>query len=259
MDRMGLQLIAGLAGKAAIVTGGSRGIGRAVVQRLLEEGARVLACGRGERPADLDASVVWVRGDVSQTPDARRIVNAATEEFGEVSILVNNAGVQLEKTVADTSDEDWNLVVGVNCKGTFNMCRETLAVMREGGVIINLGSVSGMVADPQMAVYNASKAFVHGLTRSIAVDHGPRIRCNAVSPGWIMTDMAADAFALAREPERAEADAIIRHATGRLGAPKDIAEAVIWLVSDQSSFVTGQCFTIDGGLTAASPLRPGLF
>lgn len=249
-----------LEGKAAIVTGGSRGIGRAIVDRLLADGARVLSCGRGGRPGDLPPDVVWVRGDVSLTSDASLIAAAAVERFGNVSILVNNAGVQVERTVADTSDDDWNLVVGTNCKGVFNMCRAALPVMSEhGGSIVNLGSISGLVSDPAMAVYNASKAFVHGLTRSIAVDHGPRIRCNAVSPGWIMTDMAEEGFALARDPERAKADALARHAAGRLGTPEDIADAVAWLVSDQAGFVTGQLFVIDGGLTAASPLQPGLF
>ena len=110
-----------------------------------------------------------------------------------------------------------------------------------------------------MALYNASKAFVHGLTRSIAVDHGPAIRGNAVCPGWIMTDMADAAFALAREPEAAKRDALGRHAARRFGMPVDIARAVLWLLSGEADFVTGQRITVDGGLTAASPLQPGLF
>lgn len=249
-----------LQGKIAIVTGGGRGIGRAIVERLLADGAQVVSCGRGDRPQALPAEVIWVQADVSRTVDVKHIVSAAISAFGSVSILVNNAGIQLEKTVADTSDEEWDLLVGINCKGTFNMCREVLPLMAEqGGSIVNLGSISGNVADPKMAVYNATKAFVHGLTRSIAVDHGPKVRCNAVSPGWIMTEMAADGFALARDPELAKADALNRHAMRRFGTPEDIANAVAWLVSDQAAFVTGQCFTIDGGLTAASPLQPGLF
>ena len=247
-------------GKAAIVTGGSRGIGRAIVDRLLADGARVLTCGRGARPADLDPAALWVQGDVALPQDAARILAEAERAFGTVSILVNNAGVQVEKTVAESSDADWDLVVGVNCRGVFNMCRAVLPGMATaGGNIVNIGSVSGDVSDPAMALYCASKAFVHGLTRSIAVDHGPKVRCNAVRPGWIMTAMADSAFALARDPEAAKADALARHAARRFGAPEEIANAVAWLVSDQSGFVTGQCFTVDGGLTAASPLQPGLF
>ena len=165
-----------------------------------------------------------------------------------------------KKTVADSDDGDWDLVMNVNCKGVFNMCRAALADMAgHGGNIINIGSISGMAADPSMALYNASKAFVHGLTRSIAVDHGPKVRCNAIRPGWIMTGMAEDGFALANDPEAAMKDALARHPAGRFGKPEDIANIVAWLASDQSAYLTGECITMDGGMTAASPLNPGLF
>ncbi len=244
----------------AIVTGGSRGIGRAIVNRLLADGFDVVTCGRRARPVDMPDTVVWVTADVSKTGDAAMLIKAANNAFGRVTLLVNNAGVQVEKTVADSDDDDWDLVMNVNCKGVFNMCREALLDMAEhGGNIINIGSISGMVADPSMALYNASKAFVHGLTRSIAVDHGPKVRCNAIRPGWIMTEMAEDGFALAKDPEKAMADALARHPVGRFGEPADIANMVSWLASDQSAYVSGECFTVDGGMTAASPLNPGLF
>lgn len=245
--------------QVAIVTGGGRGIGRAIVDRLLRDGATVVACGRGARPIDLPMDVVWVTGDVSRAQDARRIV-ASAAEHGDVAVLVNNAGMQIEKTVPETTDAEWDRLVGVNCRGVFNMCREVIPLMAEGGGdIVNLGSISGMVADPSMAIYNASKGFVHSLTRSIAVDHGPKVRCNAVSPGWIMTGMAESGFALASDPERARADSIARHPARRFGKPEDVANVVAWLISSESAFVTGHCITIDGGLTAASPLQPGLF
>ncbi len=244
----------------AIVTGGSRGIGRAIVDRLLADGFDVVTCGRGVRPEDMPDAVVWVTADVSKSGDAAMLIKAANNAFGRVTLLVNNAGVQVEKTVADSDDDDWDLVMNVNCKGVFNMCRVALLDMAEhGGNIINIGSISGMVADPNMALYNASKAFVHGLTRSIAVDHGPKVRCNAIRPGWIMTEMAEDGFALAKDPQKAMADALARHPVGRFGEPADIANMVSWLASDQSAYVSGECFTVDGGMTAASPLNPGLF
>jgi len=150
--------------------------------------------------------------------------------------------------------------VGVNCRGVFNTCRAVLPSMTEhGGVIVNIGSISGVVSDLSSALYNASKAFVHALTRSIAIDHGPQVRCNAVLPGWIETDMADEGFALAGDPAAARSDAIARHPAGRFGTPADIANAVAWLASDQAEWATGQSFTVDGGLTAASPLRPESF
>lgn len=243
----------------AIVTGGGRGIGRAIVERLLADGWDVVSCGRGARPAGLAGAVGWVQGDVAAPETARDIVAEATAR-GALGLLVNNAGVQVEKTVADSTDADWDLVVGANCRGVFNMCRAALpALTGHGGSIVNIGSISGHVSDPSMALYNASKAFVHGLTRSIAVDHGPRVRCNAVCPGWVMTEMAEDGFALARDPQAAMRDALARHPVGRMGTPRDIANMVAWLASDEAAYVSGACFTVDGGMTAASPLNPGLF
>lgn len=250
----------GLSGKSAIVTGGGRGIGRAVVDALLAAGAGVATCGRGARPDDLAAAVLWVQADVARAKDAQRLIDAARDRFGPAAILVNNAGIQVEKTLTETTDDDWDQLVGINCRGPFNLCRAFIPQVPEtGGSIVNLGSISGEVADPAMAVYNATKGFVHALTRSIAVDHGPRIRCNAVRPGWIMTGMAEAGFAAASDPARAKSDAIARHPAGRFGTPQDVAQAILWLVSDASGFVTGQCFTIDGGLTSASPLQPRLF
>ena len=244
-----------LDGKTALVTGGRQGIGRGIADRFAAEGAYVALTGRGERPDDLPPHFAWTACDVSDAA----AVEALAAGFDGLDILVNNAGVQIEKTVTDTTDEDWNLLMGANAKGVFLMCRALIPRMAEGGSIINIGSISGQTADPGLALYNASKAFVHGLTRSIAVDHGPDVRCNAICPGWIMTGMADAAFAIASDPGIAKTDALARHPAGRFGQPSDIAAMAAWLASDQSSFTTGQCFVVDGGLTAASPLNPGLF
>lgn len=238
-----------------MVTGGRQGIGHAIATAFLSEGARVTVCGRGSRPAALSDGLDWQRLDVSDAQAVTAFANA----IGPVDILVNNAGVQVEKTVVDSTDADWDLVMGVNARGVFHCCRAMIPQMPTGASIINIGSISGQVADPSMALYNASKAFVHGLTRSIAVDHGPDIRCNAICPGWIETGMLDAGFDLARYPDRAKADALSRHAVRRFGRPEDVAAMAVWLASDEAGFATGQLFTVDGGLTAASPLHPGLF
>ena len=242
-----------LAGKKAFVTGGRQGIGRSIADAFLAEGAEVVTCGRGSIPDGLQAD--WLTLDVSNS----RAVASAASALGTLDILVNNAGVQIEKTIVDSTDADWELVMGTNARGVFNVCRALIPQMRNGGSIINIGSISGNVADPSMALYNASKAFVHGLTRSIAVDHGPSVRCNAICPGWIETGMLDAGFDLADDPAKAKADALARHATRRFGQPGDIASMAVWLASDEAGFATGQLFTVDGGMTASSPLNPGLF
>ncbi len=251
-----------LAGKVALVTGGGRGIGRAIVDLFRAEGAEVVSCGRGVAPDDWPQGAFWMRADVSRGDEVEALLDTVRTRHGKLDILVNNAGVQVERTVTQSSDGDWDLVIGANAKGVFNCCRAGIPVMAAGGggAIVNIGSISGRHADPSMALYNASKAFVHGLTRSIAVDHGGEgIRCNAIAPGWIMTAMADAAFAQADDPEAAKCDALARHPVGRFGTPGDIAEAALWLASDASAFATGQVFVIDGGLVSASPLQPGLF
>nr|WP_277949304.1 SDR family oxidoreductase [Pseudomonas sp. LFM046] len=225
-------------------------------------GAQVITCGRGERPADLPTAVAWVHADLTRQEGGAALHKTASESFGRLDILVNNAGVQVEKKVTESTDQDWDLVMEINAKAVFLCCREFIPLMAAsgGGAIINIGSISGNVSDPGMALYNASKAFVHGLTRSIAVDHGAEgIRCNAICPGWIQTEMLEAGFDVARNPDAAKKDALARHALGRFGTPQDVANVALWLSSDDSAYLTGQTFVVDGGLTAASPLQPRLF
>lgn len=243
----------------AIVTGAAGGIGLAITRRLIAGGYHVLGCGRNPRAPGFPDPAAWVQADVADPASADRIAQEAGT-LGRVALLVNNAGVQVERTTLDSSDADWDRVIGTNCRGVFNMCRAVLPMMEaEGGVIVNIGSSSARHADPSMALYNASKAFVHGLTRSIAVDHGPKVRCNAIAPGWILTGMADEAFALADDPGAARADALARHPVGRMGQPEDVANMVAWLASPEAAYVSGAIFNVDGGMTAASPLNPGLF
>ena len=250
-----------LTGKTAIVTGASRGIGLAIARRFAEEGARVLVASRSAPPEDMQTgSCRWHAADISDPAQVEALFDQAVAQVGRVDVLVNNAGVQLEKTLAETSEEDWDWLMGINLKGLFLCSRAAIRQMRHqggGGAILNLGSVSGQIADYGLAAYCASKAGVHGLTRAIAVDHGPEgIRCNAICPGWIRTEMVDQAFAQADDPSDAERRALARHPLGRMGAPEDIAAMAAWLASDEASFVSGQFFTVDGALTAASPIKP---
>lgn len=248
--------------RSVIVTGGGRGIGAAIASRFAKDGYRVLACGRSAQAAALPANVDWVQADVSKENDVKQLFAQAMQRFGIVSVLINNAGVQITKKITESTDADWNEVIGTNALGVFRCSRAAIPLMADigGGSIINIGSISGLQADPGMALYNASKAFVHGLTRSISVDHGAQgIRCNAICPGWIETDMAGDAFAAASNPAAARRDALARHPVGRLGSPADVAALAAWLASSDAAFVTGQMFVTDGGLLAGSPIQPHLF
>ena len=245
-----------LEGKSIVITGASSGIGAAIARRFVAEGA-LLTLGSRRDPGLDDAT--FVATDVADPADADALIAAAVDTHGMLDAVVNNAGVLAAVTVADTTDDDFDRMLGVNTRGVFNCCRAAVRHMRNhgGGVIVNIGSVGALQPDVGMAVYNASKGAVHALSRSIAVDHGvDGIRCNTIAPGWIATEMAQELFDAAPDPAAVEAAAAAAHPVGRLGIPEDIAAMALWLVSDDASFVSGSVFTVDGGLTAQSPIRP---
>ena len=243
-----------LDGRSVVVTGASSGIGEAVARRLIAEGALVTI---GSRSEPVVAGATWVPTDVADPSAADALIDAAVDANGGLDVLVNNAGVQVVRTLADTTDGEFDHVMDVNVRGVFNCCRAAIRWMSDngGGSIINVGSVAADAADHSMAVYNASKGAVHSLTRSIAIDHGrDGVRCNAICPGWIATAMAEVAFEQSDDPTAARAGAVDRHPVGRLGSPEDVANLAAWLASDEATFVSGSLFTIDGGLTAQSPI-----
>lgn len=245
-----------LSGRIALVTGASSGIGHAVATRLAADGAIVVTVSRSQAAI---AGTDWRHCDVADAGQVDAAVAAVVAAHGSLDIVVNNAGVQLEKSIADTTDEDFDRVMNVNVRGVFNVARAAVRAMRDGtgGSIINVGSTAAQHADHGLAIYNASKGAVHSLTRAIAIDHGADgIRCNAVAPGWIATAMADAAFDAMEDPEGARRSAIERHPVGRLGRPEDVAAMVSWLASDEAGYATGSIFTLDGGLNAQSPIGP---
>ena len=245
-----------LQGKRCIVTGASKGIGHAIASRFADEGARVLASARSAPQSPLPEGVVFLTGDVADPGQGERLVAACHDAFGGIDVLVNNAAMQLEKTLPETGIDEWERIFAVNVRGVFLTCRAAIPAMARagGGAIVNVGSYDGFVADPGLAAYCATKGAVHALSRAIAVDHGgDGVRCNVICPGWIATDMMEAYLASMPDPQAAAKRLAANQPVGRIGRPGDIAALALWLASDEAAFVTGQLLVCDGGLTARAP------
>jgi 3-oxoacyl-[acyl-carrier protein] reductase len=243
-----------LEGKVAIVTGGSRGIGRAIAERFAAEGAKVVVnhvSSSGAADAVVAAirgaggEAISVRADVSKAPDVAALVTAAINRYGRIDILVNNAGVMFTKPVLDTSEDEWDQTIDTNLKGPY-LCSKAVApiMIRQGaGTIVNMSSNSGLYHPSAMRFteYVVSKAGLNGLTKAMALAFGPQIRVNAICPGWIRTDM------LENIDEAVQQRILDETPLRRWGTPGDIASAAVYLASDESSFVTGELHLVAGG------------
>ncbi len=258
-----------LEGKIALVTGGRGGIGRAICQRFAKEGARVFAAdlnpsGSLEGESDTDMSgVTFVPLDVTQEAQAIDAMKSIESVHGKLNVLVNAAGIEIEKTIEDTSLEEWNQSFAVNVTGTFLTCKYALPLLRNAvsdghsASVINFGSYDGFIADPGLAAYCATKGAVHALTKAMACDHGPEgIRVNAICPGYVDTPMLQSFFegdgsggdgGTIESLQQAVKDV---HPLRTYGTPNDIANLVNWLASDEARYASGQLWVLDGGLSA---------
>jgi NAD(P)-dependent dehydrogenase (short-subunit alcohol dehydrogenase family) len=240
-----------LEGKAALVTGGSRGIGAAIARRFAAEGANVVNASLIEPVYD-DPAVVSIIGDVSDAEGAQRLVEEAADRLGQLDILVNNAGVELEATIEHTSAEEWDRVMAVNAKGPFLCSKFALPHLRSTrGVIVNIASVDAFWGEPELAAYCASKGAVLALTRCLALDHaGDGIRAVAICPGYVRTDLLEQFYDNQPDPDAARASLSTKHPLGRICEPAEVASLATWLASDEAAFASGQPYIIDGALTA---------
>lgn len=234
------------AGKTALVTGASSGMGQATAQMLADQGARVFTAQRG--PAGHEA----ITADLARPEAPAQVIEHIRSTAGQLDILVNNAGVMREGTVEETSEAEWQLQLQVNLTAPFLLIRHAMPLLKQGGgAIVNVGSIEGLGSNPRHPAYCASKAGLHGLTRAVAVDHGPDgVRCNAVAPGWIDTPLNVDFIESLGDPDGFRQQIGRIHPVRRTGTPEDVARLICWLASAEADFVTGQIYTIDGGRTA---------
>ncbi|HEX9908366.1 MAG TPA: glucose 1-dehydrogenase [Thermoplasmata archaeon] len=248
-------------GKGVIVTGGASGIGKATAKRFLEEGAEVAIFdmsapnGRktvqefrreGHRPH-------LSLGDVSRSGDVKRMIGEARKQLGRIDVVFNNAGILVEGTVEDVLEKDWDRIMAVNVKSVFLMCKEVVPIMlrQGGGAIVNNASCSGLVGDRNAIAYNTSKGAVVLMTKCLALDYATKnIRVNCVCPGEIDTPMFRQEAKARRMPVEDYRKVLCDcHPIGRLGIPEEVANAVLFLASDDASFITGTAFSVDGGYT----------
>ena len=255
-------------GKIAIITGAAGAIGGEVAARFAAEDARVVVADVAAPPQlspqtspQTLPQMLFCKTDVTDEESVRALMQFAENKCGGLDILINCAGIGLEKNLCETESAEWERVFAVNARGVFLCVKHAAGVLRKrgGGAIVNVGSIEADGANPMHAVYAASKGAVHSFTRNAAAELGAfGIRVNAVAPGWIDTPFNEKLLAQYPNPDAARAAICRLHPAGKTGTPRDVADAVLWLAGEESAFVAGQIFTIDGGRTAKLPL-PEMF
>jgi NAD(P)-dependent dehydrogenase (short-subunit alcohol dehydrogenase family) len=242
-------------GKTALVTGAAHGIGEATARKFADEGANVVVVDthdRGQEVADGLANGLFVRGDVSSDDDVQAAVAAAVDRFGSLDVLVNNAAMTLPKSYLDTTPEEWDRVLAVNLRSTYLYLRAaTPHLQASGGSVVNIASFHAGATIENFSAYAAAKSGVVGLTRGAALDLAPKgVRVNAVCPGIVETAMWQAWLDELDDPEAAVAEVLKLQPLGRIGRPEEIAEAILFLGSEQASYITGTTLFADGGVTA---------
>jgi NAD(P)-dependent dehydrogenase (short-subunit alcohol dehydrogenase family) len=234
----------------ALVTGASRGIGAAIADRFAREGVRVVGVSR--TPFESGRGIECVPADVSSPAEVEQLVQEVVQRHGRLDVVVNNAAIEHEGTVVETSPEEWDHVMAVNLRSVFLLAKYAIPhLSRTEGVIINVASVDGLWAEPSLAAYCAAKGGVIALTRAIAIDHGrDGVRCMCICPSYVGTDMLEQFYDAQPDPAAARAGAAALHPLGRISTPEEVAALAVWLSSDDASFATGQAYVLDGGLTA---------
>lgn len=249
-----------LEGKVALITGGTEGIGFATAELFLKEGAKVVITGRSREKGEKAlrslrrfGEVAFVQGDVSKDADAKKMVESTVKRYGRIDILFNNAGVYLEKLAEDMSEEEWDRIIDTNLKGTFLVSKYAIPYMKRqrSGAIINNSSDAGLVGNPSCPAYCASKGGVTIMTKAMALDYAKyNIRVNCVNPGCVDTPMLAQEARASGRPRAYMKRMRESHPIGRVAKPEEVAYAVLFLASDDASFVTGAALSVDGGITA---------
>ena len=241
-----------LTNKTALVTGGEGGIGQAICDRFIKEGAQVVSADLKPQRAS-PKGVSFAEFDITNEESAQGVFRMLENNWDCLDILVNAAGIEIEKTIEETSLAEWNQIFAVNVTGTFLTSKYALPLLRKskGASIINFGSYDGYIADPGLAAYCATKGAVHALTKAMACDHGPEgIRVNAICPGYVNTPMLQSFFGDSGDIESLKQAVRDVHPMKTYGEPEDIANLVNWLACDEARYASGQLWVIDGGLSA---------
>jgi NAD(P)-dependent dehydrogenase (short-subunit alcohol dehydrogenase family) len=245
--------------KTVIITGGAKGIGGACAEVFYAREANVVILDIDKSGADharnLGDKAVYIHCDVSKENQVQDAVKKSIATFGEIEVLVNNAGIQTYTMVTETSEEEWDLVMNINLKSAFLCAKHVIPSMIKSGngCIVNVASVQAFISQKTVAPYTTSKTAMLGLTRSIAVDYAPTVRCVAVCPGTVDTPMLREAIQLSADPDEVFQECVDMHLTQRVGNSKEVAELIAFLASDKAGFITGQAIRIDGGLGISIP------